>query len=729
MGTTAAKLTKAIETKENIRQAINDAGVTVATDVVFSDYPNYINQLVKIPTGNIEVQSKTNNDVAAYATASVKSGSATFSNTTIDQNTPTISVSAAGLITATVPQKTATVTSSTTAGWIASINNIGLTLKQKTATSQLTTQAAKTITPTTSAQTAVATNRYTTGNVIVAAIPDNYADISDASEVNDDTAEYIPSGTVLYGKSTDSTSSAVTPSKVTGTATKYAAKNIVLDATNSDGSYTNTTADIEQGYHETGTVKIVVQDKTITSSNTTQTVTPDAGKVLGSVTVNAIGTGTLATPTIDTTTGKVTAKISTGGYLAANTSTTLSLSTQAAKTITPSTTAQTAVDKNKYTLGAVTVAAIPSNYGNVSDATGTAADVLSGKIVYGKNSSTGAAVKLTGTMTNNGNVNKTLDATTGNQSYTIPAGYHGGSGKVQIVLETKTATPKETAQTITPTSGKVLSTVVVNAIPDNYVDVTDATEVDTTTAQYVPTGTVLYGKDANGEPSKVTGTATKYNAKTVVLDCTTASGSYTNTSEDIEKGYHEAGTVSIVPQTKTVTSSNTAQTVTADSGKVLASVTVNAMANATLSNPTVDTTTGLITTSVTTGGYVASGTKKTTQLTVQAAKTITPSTSSQTAVAKNVYTTGVITVGAIPSKYGDTSTATATASDILYGKTAFGKDSSGNATKLTGTMINNGDTSATFDPLTQTSISIAAGYTTGATITLTGDLEARLAAI
>lgn len=39
------------------------------------------------------------------------------------------------------------------------------------------------------------------------------------------------------------------------------------------------------------------------------------------------------------------------------------------------------------------------------------------------------------------------------------------------------------------------------------------------------------------------------------------------------------------------------------------------------------------------------------QLSTQAAKTITPSTSSQTAVVKNVYTTGVITVEAIPSSY------------------------------------------------------------------------------
>lgn len=55
---------------------------------------------------------------------------------------------------------------------------------------------------------------------------------------------------------------------------------------------------------------------------------------------------------------------------------------------------------------------------------------------------------------------------------------------------------------------------------------------------------------------------------------------------------------------------------------------------------------GLITASATqTGGFVASGTKSATkQLTTQAAKTVTPSTSDQTAAASGVYTTGAITV-------------------------------------------------------------------------------------
>ena len=73
------------------------------------------------------------------------------------QATPTITVSSAGVITATSTQEEGHVASGT-----------------KTATKQLTTQVAKTITPSTSSQTAVASGVYTTGTVKVAAIPSTY---------------------------------------------------------------------------------------------------------------------------------------------------------------------------------------------------------------------------------------------------------------------------------------------------------------------------------------------------------------------------------------------------------------------------------------------------------------------------------------------------------------------------------------------------------------------------
>ncbi len=66
-----------------------------------------------------------------------------------------------------------------------------------------------------------------------------------------------------------------------------------------------------------------------------------------------------------------------------------------------------------------------------------AGDVLSGKTFY-SNSGT----KQTGTMTNQGAVSQTINP---GGSYTIPAGYHNGCGKV-------TANPNQNSGTYTPTS-------------------------------------------------------------------------------------------------------------------------------------------------------------------------------------------------------------------------------------------------------------------------------------
>ncbi len=120
-------------------------------------------------------------------------------------------------------------------------------------------------------------------------------------------------------------------------------------------------------------------------------------------------------------------------------------------------------------LNKVTVAPIPDAYHDVSDVETPAEAVLSGYVIVNK-----AGETVTGTMPDNGTINRTLGVGTDNQSYTIPAGYHSGLGKVDIIVGTKNVTPDGNGFSVKPDEGEVLGEVFVGAIPPNYVITTDA---------------------------------------------------------------------------------------------------------------------------------------------------------------------------------------------------------------------------------------------------------------
>ena len=194
------------------------------------------------------------------------------------------------------------------------------------------------------------------------------------------------------------------------------------------------------------------------------------------------------------------------------------------KNVTPTKNQQSVTpDSGYYGLSDVTVAPIPAAYQNVSSVNAAASEVLSGKIIV---TATGQVV--TGTMPNNGAVAKTLDATV--VSYTIDKGYHNGTGTVSITLETKTVTPTKSTQNIVPTTGKVLSKVTVNPIPDNYIDTTDADAV---------AGNILAGKTAYVDGAKVTGSMANNGAVSGSID------GLTKTSFTVPAGYTTGGTVSL----------------------------------------------------------------------------------------------------------------------------------------------------------------------------------------
>lgn len=317
---------------------------------------------------------------------------------------------------------------------------------------------------------------------------------------------------------------------------------------------------IPKGYHNgSGTVSGVagggnykLQSKQVTPTKAQQNVTPDAGYYgLSDVTVAAIpqayqdvstvtatakdvlankvivtADGTVTTGTMPNNgavaqklDGETTSYTVPAGYHDGKGTVSVTVETKSA---TPTKEEQTVTPTEGSLLSSVTVGAIPAEYVDTTDGTATAAQILTGRTAYV------AGEKVTGTMPNNSPAATVLDTETA--SYTIPAGYHDGTGSVSLSLETKSATPTKAQQTIEPSEGKVLSRVTVEAIPAQYVDTSSGTAA---------AGDILTGKTAFVNGVAVTGSMPNNGATNLTIDGMQA------TSVSVPAGYTTGGTVSL----------------------------------------------------------------------------------------------------------------------------------------------------------------------------------------
>ena len=132
----------------------------------------------------------------------------------------------------------------------------------------------------------------------------------------------------------------------------------------------------------------VMQSKSISPSTSIQTVTADSGyDGLSDVTVDAMPTGTLGTPTVNASTGVVTASVATSGYLDTSATKTLQLTAKSSATITPGTTDQT-IAAGQYLTGTQTIS---------GDANLVAENIISGKSIFGVSGSVVIQKYYTGT--------------------------------------------------------------------------------------------------------------------------------------------------------------------------------------------------------------------------------------------------------------------------------------------------------------------------------------------
>lgn len=357
-------------------------------------------------------------------------------------------------------------------------------------------------------------------------------------------------------------------------------------------------------------------------------------------------------------------------------------------------------DAGNYGLSDVTIQPIPDNFQDVTPVTAGAGDVLATKVIVNALGQT-----VAGTMPNNGAA--TIDEIPAGGSATIPAGYHNGQG-VAKAKDLASQTPGSASsssilngftawvdgQKVTGTIPSLVSSdTETNLYAGTSITYGEAFYPQKITVKAVPLATqtrgtaeadkIYYGETAWVDGVKLTGTMPLINAQNGTVK---AGGTV-----EIKEGYHNGKGV--------ITGASLASQTPGDALPRYLLEGATAWVNG-------EKITGELPEHIFAGGA--------TEKILAAGESYS--------FDWGVYLNG----GTIKAKdLASQTDGDATAGQILSGKIAWV-----DGVKITGSMTDRGAQALTIDGLTATSVTIPAGYHNGSgTVSLTGDIEAALAAV
>lgn len=464
-------------------------------------------------------------------TAYSKGAKYTGTIATVEGPTPDISVSSDGLIAASVSNPKGYQAESTT----------------KTTTQQLTTKGATTITPSSASQTAVNSGVYTTGKITVSAVPTETKKITANGTYSPSAGKYFSSVEVaIAGDTPTYQSKTVYPSTSVQTVTADsgydALSDVTVNAIQTETKSVTPTISTQKVTPTSGKYltevsvgAIQIETKSVTSNGTYK---PTNGKYFSSVTVN-VPSETFNTQTKTVTPTESTQTVSPdNGYNGLSTVTVNPISStyigsavpkKGATTITPNSNSQTAISSGTYATGNITVSAVPTETKNIT-ANGTYTP-SNGKYFSSVNVNVvGDAFDIQ---------SKSVTPTESEQIVTPDAGYDGlSSVTVGAISSTYVGSgiTRKSAATITPSTSAqiavsegtyVTGNITVAAIPNNYVDTSDATAA---------ASDIIQNKTAYIKGKKVTGTMPSKGAATITP---------TTTNQTINAGQYLSGAQTI----------------------------------------------------------------------------------------------------------------------------------------------------------------------------------------